>query len=152
MITKKLNEIFGYGLFIIGALKIILLILILLQVGTNMTAALNGGSGNLEDYSIISTTIGFAQLILAIGSIIMIILNIKEQPGVIIGYLLGLGAILIEFIIPSIFAVYAIFVESGMYMKAGMKIRNQNTGGNINYRKIKKDMKNTEWFYGDSDK
>ena len=126
MSIKKLNEIFGYGLFIVGALKILLVILVLIQVGTNITAIFNGGSVNSEYYPTLSTTIGFAQLILAFGSIIMIILNIKKQPEVITGYLWGLGALLIEFITPSIISFYAVFVECSMYMKAGTKIRNKN--------------------------
>lgn len=152
MSVKKLNEIFGYGLFIVGALKILFVILVLIQVGTNITAIFNGGSVNSEYYPAFSTIIGFAQLVLAMGSIIMIILNIKRQPEVITGYLWGLGALLIEFITPSIMSFYAVFVECSMYMKAGTKIRNKNTGSDKNYRKIKQDMKNTEWFYGNSDK
>lgn len=152
MSVKKLNEIFGYGLFIVGALKILFVILVLIQVGTNITAIFNGGSVNSEYYPALSTIIGFAQLVLAMGSIIMIILNIKRQPEVITGYLWGLGALLIEFITPSIMSFYAVFVECSMYMKAGTKIRNKNTGSDKNYRKIKQDMKNTEWFYGNSDK
>lgn len=152
MSIKKLNEIFGYGLFIVGTLKILLVILVLIQVGTNIAAIFNGESVDSEYYSTFSTIIGFAQLILAFGSIIMIILNIKRQPEVITGYLWGLGALLIEFITPSIMSFYAVFVECGLYMKAGTKIRNKNVGSDKNYRKIKQDIKNTEWFYGNSDK
>lgn len=152
MSIKKLNEIFGYGLFIVGILKILLAILVLIQVGINITAIFNGESVNSEYYPALSTTIGFAQLVLAIGSIIMMILNIKRQPEVITGYLWGLGALLIEFITPSIMSFYAVFVECGLYMKAGTKIRNPNVGSDKNYRKIKQDIKNTEWFYGNSDK
>ena len=47
---------------------------------------------------------------------------------------------------------YAVFVECSVYMKARIKIRNKNIGSDKNYRKIKQDMKNTEWFYGNSDK
>ncbi|MGN1269948.1 MAG: hypothetical protein ACI4UU_03680 [Clostridia bacterium] len=38
----------------------------------------NGENANSEYYSTLSTTICFAQLVLAFGSIIMIILNIKK--------------------------------------------------------------------------
>lgn len=152
MSLKKINEIFGYSFFIVGALKLLLVILVLIQVGINITAIFNGGNGNSEYYPVFSTIIGFAQIILAIGSIVMIILNIKKQPEVIAGYLWGLGALLIEFITPTIISFYAVFIECGMYMKAGTKIKNQNIGSGKNYRKIKQDMKNTEWFYGNSDK
>lgn len=149
---RKLNEIFGYGLFIVGVAKIILVILVLLQAGTNIIAIFNGGSANSEYYPVLSTTIGFAQLILAVGSIVMIILNIKKQPEVIKGYLYGLGALLLEFVIPPIMSFYFVFVECGMYMKAGTKIRNKNLGSDKDYRKIKQNIKNTEWFYSEKNK
>lgn len=82
----------------------------------------------------------------------MIILNIKKQPEVIVGYLLGLGAILLEFIVPTFLSFYFVFVECGMYMKAGAKVRNKNIGQDINSRKMKQTIKNTEWFYGNDDK
>ncbi len=152
MSVKKVNEIFGYGLFIVGVLKILLVVLVLLQLGSNIIAIFNGANVNSEYYPVLSRTIGYAQLILAVGSIIMIILNIKKQPEVITGYLWGLGALLIEFIVPPIMSFYAVLVECGMYMKAGAKIRNKNIGSDKNHRKIKQDIKNTEWFYGSSDK
>lgn len=138
--------------FLVGALKILLVFLVLIQFGTNIIAIFNGGNVKDEYYSTFSTAIGFAQIILAIGSIVMIIVNIKKQPEVITGYLWGLGALLIEFIVPSIIYFYIVFIECGMYMKAGIKIRNKNVGSNKNYRKIKQDIKKTEWFYGKSDK
>lgn len=149
---RKINEIFEYGFFAVGALKILLVVLVVMQFGTNVLAIFNGGNVNAEYYPILSTTIGFAEIILAIGSIIMIIINIKKQPEVITGYLWGLGALLVELCTPSIMAFYAVFVQCSMYMKAGSKIRNKNIGVDKNYRKIKQDMKNTEWFYGNSDK
>ena len=93
--------------------------------------------------------IGFAQLVLAVGSIVMIILNLKAQTQVISGYLLALGALLIEFIMPSILSVYTAFVSSGLYMKSGSTIRNKNLGNEKKYRQIKR---NTDWFYADKDK
>lgn len=146
---RKLNEIFGYGLFIVGVAKIILVILVLLQAGTNIIAIFNGGSANSEYYPVFSLVIGFLQLILAIGSIIMIILNIKKQPQVIIGYLYGLGALLLEFVIPPIMSFYFVFVECGLYMKAGNKIRNVNWGLGKEEKINKKIIKNTDWFYSD---
>lgn len=77
---------------------------------------------------------------------------IKKQPEVITGYLLGLGATLLEFIVPSFLSFYFVFVECGMHMKAGTKIRNENVGQNTNNRNIKQAVKNTDWFYGNDDK
>ena len=152
MNTKKINEIFGYGLFIVGALKILLVVLVLTQVGTNIRDILNGGSANGEYYPMLGETIGYAQIVLAIGSILMIVLTIKKQPGVIVGYLWGLGALLIEFVTPLSMAFYAVFVQGSVYMKAGMKIREKNTGKDKNYKAIKQSKSNTEWFYGNGDK
>ena len=56
----------------------------------------------------------------------MIILNVKKQPEVISGYLLGLGGVLIQIITPSIMSIFVVFIECGMYMKAGTKIKNKN--------------------------
>lgn len=148
MSIKKVNEIFGYGLFIVGAGKTLFVILILI----NLISAFSGGIANSENYSSISKIIGFAQLILAMGSIIMIILNKKNQPEVISGYLLGLGALLIEFITPPILIFFTAFIECSLYMKAGTKIINENGGNYKSHRKIKQDMKNAEWFYGNNDK
>lgn len=149
MNLKKTNEIFGYALFTIGALKILLIILVLLKLTTNLNSIVNGENVNSDYYPTLSTTIGAAQIILAVGSIIMIIVNIKKQPEVITGYLWGLGALLIEFITPSIISFYAIFVECCMYMKAGNKIRNKNSISSIEHKTSKKIIKNTEWFYSD---
>ena len=152
MSIKKLNEIFGYGLFIVGVLKLLLTILVFTQLRASIATIFNGGEANLEGYSAFSTTIGFAQVVLAIGSIIMIILNIKKTPEVIPGYLWGLGAVLVELIMPPIMFLFTVIAECSMYMKAGTKIVNKNTGTEKNYKKIKQDMKNTEWFYGNDDK
>lgn len=148
MNTKTMNEIFGYALFGIGVSKIILVILVLMQVNMNMNAIFNGGYFNNYDYSTFSAIIGLLQLILAAGSIIMIFVNIIKQPEVIPGYVLGLGALLIELIAPSILMIFAIFVECGMYMKAGAKIRNKNIFTKEEHKTSKKKTKNTEWFYG----
>ena len=43
MDIRTVNEIFGYGLFGLGALKIVFTILVFLQMFTNVNIALNGG-------------------------------------------------------------------------------------------------------------
>lgn len=154
---RKVNEFFSYALFAIGVLKIVFVVLVLIQLGNNIAAIFNGGSTEYGYYPIFSMIIGFAQIMLAIGSVVMIILNINKQPGVIPGYLWGLGAVLLELIAPSFVIFFAVLAECGMYMKAGTKIRNSN--GNTSYdnknrshKKIKQDIKNTEWFYGEEEK
>ncbi|MGN1269578.1 MAG: hypothetical protein ACI4UU_01745 [Clostridia bacterium] len=149
MSVRKLNEIFGYGLFGVGAFKLLLVVLIILQLGTNITAIMNGQNINTNYYTNFSKTIGLAQIILAIGSIIMIFVNIKNTPEVITGYLLGLGALMIEFIIPSFLLIFVAFAQCGMYMKAGAKIKNKNMSYKTEHKTRKKAIKNTEWFYSD---
>ena len=120
-----------------------------MQAFTNVNAIYNGGYTNSYDYSTISVVIGGAQILLALGSIIMIIVNATKQPAVIPGYLLGLGAILIEFITPSFIYIFVLFAECGLYMKAGSKIKNENIIHESTHRTSKKTIKKTEWFYGD---
>lgn len=150
MNIKTVNEIFGYGLFGIGALKIVFTILVFFQMITNVNIALNGGDGtDYGYYPTFSVILGGAQILLAIGSIIMILVNFTIQPKVIPGYLWGLGAILIELIIPSSLYIFVLFAECGMYMKAGQKIRSNNEiyKDEFKPKTSKKTIKNTEWFY-----
>ena len=152
MNLKTVNEIFGYGLFGIGALKIIFTILVFSQIFINVNIAFNGGDGtDYGYYPTFSMILGGAQLLLAIGSIIMIMVNVTKQPGVIPGYLWGLGAILIELITPSSIYIFVLFAECGMYMKAGHKIISKNEIYKSEFRPktSKKIIKNTEWFYNE---
>ena len=153
MNLKTVNEIFGYGLFGVGAFKIIFAILVFMKMFTNVNIALNGGNGtDYGYYPMISVLLGGTQILLAVGSIIMIIINATNQPSVIPGYLWGLGAILIELVTPSMIYILVQFVECGMYMKAGSKIRDNNKVYKMEYRPktSKKAIKNTEWFYNNS--
>jgi len=149
MSIRKLNKIFGYGLFVVGALKLLLAVLVILQFGTNIAAIMNGENINTDTYANFSMIVALAQIILALGSIIMIFVNIKRSPEVITGYLLGLGAIMLEFITPSFLVIFMVFVQCGMYMKAGTKITNKNVSYKSEQRTSKKTIKNTDWFYSE---
>lgn len=146
---KKVNEFFGYTLCIVGISKIVLIILVLLKVSSNLVSIFNGEYIETDSYQMISTIIGSAQLILAVSSIVMIIINIKKQPEVITGYLWGLGALSIEFITPPIMLIFVIFAECGIYIKAGCKIRDKSLGYDRKNKTTKKMVQNTEWFYAD---
>ena len=123
MNMRKANEIFGYGYFVIGVIKIIILILGVIQFGTNVGNIVHGGEvENSSFYSSLSVMVGFVQIAFAIGSIVMIILNIKKQPGIIPGYLMGLGAVFIELLVPSFLLLFLVIVECGLYMRAGTLI------------------------------
>lgn len=149
MNVRKLNEIFGYGLFVVGALKLLLAVLVILQFGTNIAAIMNGENIETDTYANLSMTVALAQIILALGSIIMIFVNIKRNPEVITGYLLGLGAIMLEFITPSFLTIFMVFVQCGMYMKAGTKITNKNVSYKSEHKTSKRTIKNTDWFYSE---
>lgn len=153
MLLKTINNIFGYGLVGVGISKIIFTILIFLQMFTNVNSVLNGSTNiNYEYYPTFTIILGSVQLFLALGSIIMLILNIVKYPKLIPGYLLGLLAILIEFITPSFLYIFFVFAECGIYIKAGYKIINNNENYNNTFLKSKtnkKLIKNSEWFFDD---
>lgn len=149
MISKKVNEIFGYGLYIVGVLKILLLILVLTQMVAIVIFINNGVTDYPEYYYTLSRSIGLAQIILAIGSIIMIFVNKKNNKAVILGYLLGLGALAIELITPKILVIFAVIIQAYMYMKAGIEIRNANSYYEGKSNSSKRNIRDTEWFYAD---
>lgn len=149
MKLKKVNDFFGMSLTIVGILKIVLIVLVMIESGNAAVALVSGGSYSGFNFKSFSVLIGYAQLILAGASIVMIFVNMKKYPGVIVGYLIGLGAIALEIILPSIiFFIYA-FVECGLYIKAGNTIRNKE----FKIFSIEEDKsvktESTDWFYGD---
>ena len=124
MNLKKINRIFGYGLFGIGAIKIIYTIFLLSKISNNVNSAFNGGEWNYGFFSLIITVINLVQVLLMIVSAIMIFVNIKEQPKVIKGYAWGLGSMLVTYIIPSWpwLIIGTLILQCGMLMKAGTEI------------------------------
>lgn len=84
--VKKINEICGYAIFALGALKILLVILIFIQLSTNMMTIFDGGEiADSDYYPVFSTAIGAAQLILAVVSIIMIQKATRRNQWIFIG-------------------------------------------------------------------
>lgn len=148
MNLRKVNNLFGYGLFLIGAGKVIILIvgimIFLLSFSSNSAIDMTSVT------TIISGILGFLQIVLAVGSVIMILLNINsEGEGIITGYLLGLGALFIELITPSFLLIFVFFLECSMYMTAGNKVRNKNPDYKSENKVSKKMIENTDWFYSD---
>lgn len=156
MNVKRLNRIFGYGLWIVGALKILLIILVLAKMNSNIKDIFSGIDLNGEYYpgfyQMLSNGIGISQLVLGIVSIIMIFVNTNNQHETITGYLIGIGALAVEFITPSIFSFYIVFVSAGMYMKAGNKITKVTSEYIPRQKTTKKMIKDTDWFYSDESK
>ena len=91
MNLKILNKIFAYGLFGVGALKIISVILVFMQTITILNNS--GGELNYGYFMLFAIVVNWVSILLAIGSIIMIFANSVQQPEVIVGYLWGLGAL-----------------------------------------------------------
>jgi len=89
----------------------------------------------------------FTEIILAFGSIIMIFVNMKKCPNVIPGYLLGLGALFLEFFVPFSKNIIAILTECSMHMSAGAKITRNNLSYVKEQKTSKEMIKNTDWFY-----
>lgn len=151
MNLKKVNQIFGYSLFAIGVIRIIYVIIVMLKAFQNVTIIFAGGNASLEYFPVLSTIIGFAEMFLAIGSIIMIILNLRKgQFKIIIGYGAGLLALLVELIVPSFLAIISRFIESSIYMWAGNKVVKANADYKGVIKTSRKIVKNTDWFYSNN--
>ena len=150
MNLKKINRIFGYGLFGMGAIKIIYTIFLLSQMVTNVNIALNGGEWSYGYFAIIAQIIGLLQRVTTIGCVIMILVNVMQQPKAVMGYVWGLGAALVPYIIPSWLTIGALIVQCGMLMKAGTEIMsNSDTYKNeVKPKRNDKTIKNTEWYLG----
>ena len=152
MNLRTVNRIFGYGLFGIGALKIIYTIFLLSQIATNVNSAFNGGEWNYGFFSLIIEVINLVQVLLMIGSAIMIFVNIKEQPKVIKGYAWGLGSMLVTYIIPSWpwLIIGTLILQCGMLMKAGTEIMSTSDTYKNEFKPkmSNKTIKNTEWYLG----
>ena len=152
MNLKKINRIFGYGLFGIGAIKIIYTIFLLSKISNNVNSAFNGGEWNYGFFSLIITVINLVQVLLMIVSAIMIFVNIKEQPKVIKGYAWGLGSMLVTYIIPSWpwLIIGTLILQCGMLMKAGTEIisTSDTYKNEFKPKMSNKTIKNTEWYLG----
>ena len=152
MNLKKINRIFGYGLFGIGAIKIIYTIFLLSKISNNVNSAFNGEEWNYGFFSLIITVINLVQVLLMIVSAIMIFVNIMEQPKVIKGYAWGLGSMLVTYIIPSWpwLIIGTLILQCGMLMKAGTEIisTSDTYKNEFKPKMSNKTIKNTEWYLG----
>ena len=129
-IVTNINEYMGCGVFALGVIKAVIITMSIIQMGTTIAAVFNNSSVGIYNFSNIALIIGFTEIILGGFSLMMIILNINYKGGVVLGYLMVLGAIIMELLLPSIFFVY---IECGIYMKAGSLIRKKNSNENRKY-------------------
>lgn len=145
---RVLNKFFAYAFFVVGTCMIILLMLVVTQFTSNLNAVNSDAELDATNYGIFSSTIGWCQLLLALGSFLMIILNIKNNPKAIIGYLLSYVGFILEIILPSLFVMLMFPTVAGIYMKAGSIINKSISGDAYGYRKTyRKKSKSVDWFY-----
>ena len=151
MKLEKINDFFGISLSVAGFLKVLLIVLVFVTSGTAAAAMVTGGNANVTDLSWLSRTVAIIQLVLAACSIVMIFINLQKYPDAAVGYLIGLAAVGLELILPSIIYFCYVFVECGLYFKAGKKIRNKsmNLFSVSDTKSNKEKMESTDWFYND---
>lgn len=123
MNIREVNRFFGYAYFVVGFIKIIFTLIIFLQLFSNLNAIYNNADysdmSSLQTFSII---LGGIQFGLGICSIVMIFVNRVKQPNVILGYVIGLAAVCLEFFMAGILTYFIIIPECYLYMEAGKKI------------------------------
>lgn len=151
MFIKRLNHFCGYAFYIVGVLRVLVVILAIISAGSAMVSIFSGNNNVDVSYgglTIFGSAIAIAQILLTMISIPMIFINKKEEPEISTGYLYGGGAYLLEFIIPGFLMIYFVFVEAFLYMKAGNKIIKITS----TYSKIQRREANTEWFYNQTNR
>lgn len=151
MNLKKANDFLGYSFYTVGASKIILIILAFLKFGNDVSDIVNNNALTSSDIIILcSGLIGIAQIVLAIAAVVMIFINMSNEPKAVKGYLYSIGAILIEIFAPSFLMIFFIFAECGLYMKAGTILVKSNSGISKNNKRNEELTKNTEWFFDEN--
>ena len=80
---KKANQFFGYALYAIGAIKIIIVILMVITLVSSLGTIAQGETANpfyaTAGFLMFAAIIVYVEIGLIIGSIVMIILNIKTS-------------------------------------------------------------------------
>ena len=151
MSLRGINNIFGWGFIIIGALRVLMIFLAILAIFSNLSAIYSGGAvSSIDNVSTLSTCIGFVQILLGLCSIVMFIINIFKGPEVVSGYGKAIGAFILCIIgemFSNLLGFGIIIVASGIYVKAGIDIRENNFKYIKDTKKAKKVEENTGWFY-----
>lgn len=144
MKLKKVNNFFGISIIVIGFLRFLIPAL-----GTLLMLTGNPLGDSMTTFAGI---VGLYQIIIAIGSLTMIFLNMKENGRAVGGYLLQLLALGIELILPGILMFIYVFFEASMYIKAGSMIREKDLVLFSKEKSEKEKMEKTDWFYNDDKK
>ena len=147
MILRRVNKIFAWGYFAVGATRVVILFIALAQVISAFNAVFDGRSLAMMSFDGISLVLSICQIILFIGSIVMVILNSKKQPEVIKGYLMGIGAFVLHFIFSAF--ILLIFISAFsfvMYIRAGQMINKNNAKGENLLRTNRSDSDLDDYF------
>lgn len=123
MDIKGVNRFFGYAYFTVGVVKIIFTVLIFIKFFTILSSFGSGADyGDISSYGMFSLVVAVVQIVLGSCSLIMIFVNMRKQPNVIKGYVFGLCALSLEFLMSGILGVFIIIPECYLYMEAGKRI------------------------------
>lgn len=152
---KKTNNLFGWGLLIVGVAKIVIVVIAIFLMFSIISSIFEGGDysyvSTLLKYSIASELIGGVQLVLAICSVVMLIICFIKCPKVAGGYAIGIGAycfnLFSEMFFSGLWLLIMIACVGVMYIKAGNKIREDNEKYVKDAKKTTNYLNNTKWFY-----
>ena len=151
MNLKGVNNFLGWGFIAIGALRVLIIFLAIVVVFSNLSAIYSGDTvSSTSSLSTLSTCIGFAQILLGLCSIVMLIVNIFKGPEVVPGYGKAIGAFILCImgeLFSGLLGYGIIIVASGVYVKAGKDIRENNFKYVKDTKRTKKVAENTGWFY-----
>ena len=144
MNNKRADNIFSYGYLFVGGLELVSAIIVLIDLSVIISSKVNSGI-----FAMILLILNYLKIALFVGSIVMIVLSIKEKSIALKGYLIGLSGRFIVYLLPSSVSV---FVQSILFLMAGYIIRKNNYINGKSYKEIRKNIDNTEWFYGNENK
>lgn len=149
MKIKGINEILGYIYFVLGAVKLMYIIVIVFKTITYIQSIFSGGNAILDiyKYETFSTILGGIELVLGAVAIVMLILNITKGTQVILPYLLNIFAVLIQF--SPILTFWLTVSACGIYMKQGSRIVKLNKGEVTKLSRVSKQVNDTDWFYNE---
>lgn len=152
MKISNINEMFGNALLAYGVIKIVFVFIALINA-IGILIGTGSGSNIVEVIESVSNILSVVWIIIIIGSLIMLIINKKNDTRVTKGYTTALVTGVIETIIPSIYLI-DIFINIFIcmeYIKSGKKIKEDNgnyySNNNLSNKTI---AKKSEWFYSDS--
>lgn len=146
MKIKNINETLGNILIIFGALKILIIFILLLSAISLISGDNNWHIINQDTGAIIA----ILELFLIICSIIMLIKNLRRKTGVTKGYIYALLAFLMEtFTSTFMIGIFIGIMEGMQLIRAGIKIKSDNSNFYPQNEKIINE--NNNLFFAEND-